>query len=179
MATLAGWLRPLPFPSPPGLIGVAVVDVDDFAEVVGVVPVGIVVETTTSVVVTEFVGVTVTTVVDVVGGGAEVVGGVVELGVDDVEEGLVDVDVVGGGEVDELVVGGGGGGLEDVVGGGDDVDDCGLDVVFGGGDDGELVCPGELPCPPVWLPEPRLESDMLEARIFNSWICLWFIVLVS
>lgn len=115
MATLAGWLRPPPAPSPPGLIGVAVEVLDTVAEVDGVFALGVVVPTTTLVVVTELGGVTVTMESDVVGSGVEVVG------TTGVTPGVVDVEVVGAAGVGVSMVGVGvvsAGGDEEVVGGG-------------------------------------------------------------
>lgn len=121
MATLAGWLRPPPLPSPPGLIGAGNAELDDFADVVGVFPPEVVIDVTTSVAVTELVGVTVTTGVELPGCcGVEVVGGALP-GEEVVGSGATEDDVgLGGGGAEkgeeEL---GGGGGLFEVVDGGD------------------------------------------------------------
>lgn len=85
----------------------------------------------------------------------------------------------GGGEeeLDDVVAGGCGcgcGDSDDGDGEGDDADggEGELGVVFGDGEgteDGGLGdCPSEVSGPLVWAPEPREESDMLEARRFNS-----------
>ena len=87
----------------------------------------------------------------------------------------------GGGEeeLDDVVAGGCGCGCGDSDDGegegeGDDADggEGELGVIFGDGEgteDGGLGdCPSEVSGPPVWAPEPREESDMLEARRFNS-----------
>lgn len=94
---MAGWLRPPLFPSPAGLIGVAVELPDTLAEVDDGPAVGVVVFTTILVVVDE-AGVTVTTVeLDIVGSGVEAVGaGGGVLDVEDVEVGVGDGDDVSG-----------------------------------------------------------------------------------